>query len=136
PENRLISADWPGAAVAALRRALGDEVWVGFAQGCAGDVSPRFTRREQSFAEVERHGWLLAGAALTALGRLGGPAGGSLSRPLRLGARSRVVRLEARRLPSAEEAALQVESARARVAELEAAGASHAELRIAQTALQ
>lgn len=136
PENRLISADWPGAAVAALRRALGDDVWVGFAQGCAGDVSPRFTRREQSFAEVERHGWLLAGAALTALGQLGGPAGGSLSRPLRLGARSRVVRLEARRLPSAEEAALQVESARARVAELEAAGASHAELRIAQTALQ
>lgn len=136
PENRLISADWPGAGVAALQRALGDGVWVGFAQGCAGDVSARFTRRAQSFAEVERHGWLLAGAALTALGRLCGPAAGVGGRPVRLAARRQVVRLEPRRLPSPEEAARQVEAARARVAELQAAGASHAELRIAQTALQ
>ena len=135
PENRLITADWPGAAVAALQRALGDDVWVGFAQGCAGDVSARFTRRAQSFAEVERHGWLLAGAALSALGRLGGEAGAGCSAS-RLGARSRVVRLEPRRLPPPDEAARQVEAARARLAALEAAGAPHAQLRLAQTALQ
>lgn len=137
--NRLISADWPGAAVAALQRALGEDVWVGFAQGCAGDVSARFTRREQSFAEVERHGRLLAGAALSALGRLGGDAGAcgrAGSSAIGLGARSRVVRLEPRRLPSPEEAVRQVEAARARLAELEAAGAPHAQLRLAQTALQ
>lgn len=131
PENLLITADWPGAAVAALQRALGGGAWVGFAQGCAGDVSARFTRREQSFAEVERHGRLLAGAALSALGRLvpSGPV-------RRLGVRSRVVRLEPRPVPPPAEAARQVEAARARLAELEAAGAPHAEIRVAQTALQ
>ncbi|HET6738034.1 MAG TPA: hypothetical protein VFH76_03845, partial [Kribbella sp.] len=40
PENLKYSADWPGAARAALAPAV-----VGFLQGAAGDVSPRFTRQ-------------------------------------------------------------------------------------------
>jgi hypothetical protein len=55
PENMQYSADWPGAARTALAPAI-----VGFLQGAAGDVSPRFTRRGRGAAEVSRLGSLLA----------------------------------------------------------------------------
>ncbi|MER7246527.1 hypothetical protein [Kribbella sp. NPDC000426] len=55
PENMRYSADWPGAARAALAPAV-----VGFLQGAAGDVSPRFTRQGRGAAEVTRLGTLLA----------------------------------------------------------------------------
>ena len=66
PDNLLWSADWPGAARTAL--AGSDDVVVGYLQGAAGDVSPRFTRQGRGAAEVERLGGLLAaqvGDALT-----------------------------------------------------------------------
>lgn len=131
PENLLISADWPGAAVAALGRALGYPAWIGFAQGFSGDVSARFTRREQSFAEVERHGSLLAGRALEALGNLTGfsSAGG-------IGVRSRTVRLEPKQHPTRAEAEAAIAAAESRLAAVKAAGASPGEVRIAQTALE
>ncbi|WP_329004720.1 hypothetical protein OHA18_15180 [Kribbella sp. NBC_00709] len=55
PENMQYSADWPGATRAALAPAV-----VGFLQGAAGDVSPRFTRQGRGAAEVTRLGSLLA----------------------------------------------------------------------------
>ncbi len=51
PENLLWSADWPGAARAALAPAV-----VGYLQGAAGDVSPRFTRQGRGAAEITRLG--------------------------------------------------------------------------------
>jgi hypothetical protein len=69
-ENRLLSADFPGA----LRRAAepllaqsGLTPVVLFANGAAGDVSTRFTRFAQDYAEVERVGRGLAEAAVSAL---------------------------------------------------------------------
>jgi neutral ceramidase len=62
-ENLLLSADFPGAARSALRRIYPDTC-VQFTNGAAGDVSTRFTRRDQTFAEVHRLGLILAGAAL------------------------------------------------------------------------
>jgi hypothetical protein len=62
PENMQYSADWPGAARAALAPAV-----VGFLQGAAGDVSPRFTRQGRSAAEVTRLGNLLAARVREAL---------------------------------------------------------------------
>jgi hypothetical protein len=62
PENLRYSADWPGAARAALAPAV-----VGFLQGAAGDVSPRFTRQGRGAAEVTRLGNLLAGRVREAL---------------------------------------------------------------------
>lgn len=131
PENRLISADWPGAAVAMLGRALGRPTWVGFAQGAAGDVSARFVRREQTFAEVERIGSLLAGKALEMLGNI--PA---FSAEGGIGVRSRIVRLEPRQLPTRAEAEAAIAVAEERVATARANGASHGEQRLAQTALE
>ncbi|TCC40379.1 hypothetical protein [Kribbella speibonae] len=62
PENLQYSADWPGAARAALAPAV-----VGFLQGAAGDVSPRFTRQGRGAAEVARLGGLLASRVREAL---------------------------------------------------------------------
>lgn len=69
-ENRLLSADFPGA----LRRAIEAEVMqdgaspvVLFANGAAGDISTRFTRTAQDLGAVERVGNGLASAAISAL---------------------------------------------------------------------
>jgi hypothetical protein len=65
-DNRLISAEFPGAARQALMRQYPQLVWL-FMNGASGDISTRFTRRGQNFAEVERAGLLLAGAVLKAM---------------------------------------------------------------------
>jgi neutral ceramidase len=65
-DNRLISADFPGAARRALMCQYPDLVWL-FMNGASGDISTRFTRRGQDFSEVERSGLLLAGSVLKAI---------------------------------------------------------------------
>ncbi|MBI3910754.1 MAG: neutral/alkaline non-lysosomal ceramidase N-terminal domain-containing protein, partial [Armatimonadetes bacterium] len=63
-QNTGISAEWPGAACATLRQALGGECVPLFAQGCAGDINPR---RRGDFEVVRSVGRELAGAVLTAI---------------------------------------------------------------------
>jgi hypothetical protein len=69
-DNRLISADFPGALREALHVALdrgeGAPI-VLFVNGAAGDVSTRFTRCAQDAGEVSRVGAVLATAAAQAL---------------------------------------------------------------------
>jgi neutral ceramidase len=65
-DNRLISADFPGAARRALMCHYPDLVWL-FMNGASGDISTRFTRHGQDFSEVERSGLLLAGSVLKAI---------------------------------------------------------------------
>lgn len=70
-DSRLVSADFPGALRRSLRAALerdGHSPDVLFANGAAGDVSTRFTRKSQDVAEVERVGAGLAAATIAALG--------------------------------------------------------------------
>lgn len=70
PTNLEYSADYPGAARRVLRAGIeateGVETppVIAFLQGAAGDISTRFTRRSQTFAEVDRQGGVLAGALL------------------------------------------------------------------------
>jgi hypothetical protein len=69
-DNRLISADFPGALREALNVALdrhGRAAVVLFVNGAAGDVSTRFTRRAQDAGEVSQVGAALATAAVQAL---------------------------------------------------------------------
>ena len=61
PENRLASADF----VAGIEKHLNVDMAV-FLNGAAGDISTRFTRREQSFEECDRLAEI-AGAALNQL---------------------------------------------------------------------
>ena len=68
--NLEYSADFPAAtrsvAAAALLASQGVETppVLAFLQGAAGDVSTRFTRRGQDFAEMRRQGGILAGTVL------------------------------------------------------------------------
>jgi hypothetical protein len=70
PANLAYSADYPAAARRVLSAGLAatEDVEtppvVLFLQGAAGDVSTRFTRRSQTFAEANRQGGILAGALL------------------------------------------------------------------------
>jgi hypothetical protein len=69
-KNRRVSADFPGEMRRRLRERLGaPNLPVLYLNGAAGDVSTRFTRKDQSPDEVERVGSALAGAALEAMER-------------------------------------------------------------------
>ena len=82
-DNLDWSADWPGAMRRSLaggvadlrpfathdfaeRTFAGRPPTVAFLQGAAGDASPRFVRRAQTFGEVDRLGGLVAAGALSA----------------------------------------------------------------------
>jgi neutral ceramidase len=65
-QNLQISADFPGAARRALKTHFPACVFM-FTNGGSGDISTRFTRREQSFTEVDRMGLLLASGVLNAM---------------------------------------------------------------------
>lgn len=134
-DNLQWSADWPGAARRTLAAALatgrpfadGSESrsrtapTVAVVQGPAGDASPRFVRRAQSFGEVDRLGGLLAAHALEAL--LTTELAPELSP--RLVVRRATVTLPTRPLPSVAEArrlAAGAEAAWRAVATAEGAG--------------
>ncbi|GAA0574023.1 hypothetical protein HPO96_17005 [Kribbella sandramycini] len=121
PENLQWSADWPGAARAALEPAV-----VGFLQGAAGDVSPRFTRQGRGPAEVTRLGQLLAARVLESLSEPGlelPPAAPTIRRE--------TLTLPVRPIPSATDAAAIVRDAERAVH----GGAEEPSTRIAQTRL-
>ena len=110
PANLQWSADWPGAARAALRAALDPPPVIGFLQGAAGDVSTRFTRRADDFDEVARLG------ALVAVGMLEAIEGGGRPLDSDLQASTAIVTLARRELPSAEVAESAVADAAAALA--------------------
>jgi neutral ceramidase len=137
PQNRLISADLFGAARSALAQRMGGGVPVVAVNGACGDVSTRFTRRAQSFAEVERLGERLAASAYDALQRV---KCWSLFPETCLVA-SDVVTLPTRALPSMAEAveALQQTAATWQALQMatdNGAPVDHGQLRLARTALE
>ncbi|MBN9610807.1 MAG: hypothetical protein BGO26_00660 [Actinobacteria bacterium 69-20] len=67
PENMRWSADWVGAARRELRRQLGTELPVVFAQGAAGDVSTRLVRQGRRPEDVMRIGGAVADRLLATL---------------------------------------------------------------------
>ena len=67
-DNRLISADWPGAACSIVEKVVGDEVIVMMTNGASGNIHPMYLH--QSLADLERVGQVLGGAIITVLGQL------------------------------------------------------------------
>ncbi len=72
--NRLITADWPGAACRHLQSLLtagqgakGQGPWVAVAQGCCGDINPDYPK--DTFDEVDAKGHAVAEAAKRAVER-------------------------------------------------------------------
>jgi len=72
--NYLITADWPGQTCRHLQKLLAGDArtkgaapWVAVAQGCCGDVNPRFPR--DTFDQVEAKGRAVAEVAERAINR-------------------------------------------------------------------
>jgi len=126
PENLLITADYPGAAREALRRLYPDTIFL-YTNGASGDVSTRFTRREQTFAEVERMGRLLAGEVLKVMQSI------VVEETAVLGGSVEPVEFLFRPFPSEDQARQEAERLQAELEKLQSSGASHGELRRAMT---
>jgi neutral ceramidase len=127
--NRLISADLFGAAQRSAESATGAPC--AFVQGAAGDLSTRFTRREQSFAEVDRLGTLLAeaGVALAAGAKESATFHG-------LDRIERTLELPGKLLPDPDQARQEVREGRQRLSALRGGGSDAGTLRLAQTELE
>jgi neutral ceramidase len=69
PNNLAVSGDLIGAGVEALEAGTGATGRCAWAQGAAGDISTRSSRRERSPREAERLGLIVATAAERAVGR-------------------------------------------------------------------
>lgn len=128
-QNLFFSADYPGAVRAALRCIYPHTIFM-CTNGAAGDVSTRFTRRGQSYAEVERLGRILAGEVLKEMQLLVTQETASLD------AQVAMVEPKFRRFPSADEAQRDVERLQAELEALKAAGATHGEIRRATTRVE
>ena len=112
-DNLLISADWPGYAQRSIEGACPGAIAL-FAQGCCGDLNPH---PRGSFDIAERHGWVVAGAAIKASSL------SERSSDVALQYSSTTVRLPLADLPAPEEAEKAVQAAMARrEAEWETAG--------------
>lgn len=129
-DNLLYSADYPGAAVAALERSIGRGVVALFANGAAGDISTRFTRTASTFTEADRLGGELARAAMDVYDRI------SPHPATHLAFATRAVDLPPPPVPSPDIVAAQLEKARQDLSGAHGSGATHGEVRIARTAVQ
>ncbi|HEY45500.1 MAG: hypothetical protein AMJ88_14140 [Anaerolineae bacterium SM23_ 63] len=127
--NLLISADFPGAARTTLNKIFPETVFL-FTNGASGDVSTRFTRREQTFEEVERMGNILAGEVLKVMSSVATESPGDLMGFVEQ------VKLPIRPFPPIEEAEGTLQQLEAQLQELKNSGASHGDIRVATTRVQ
>ena len=128
-QNLFFSADYPGAARSALRKLYPDTVFL-YTNGASGDVSTRFTRREQSFAEVERMGRILAGETLKLMQTI-------VTVPtVKLSGQVSPVELNFRQFPPPDVAQRELERLQAELEALKARQAPHGEIRRAITRVE
>jgi Neutral/alkaline non-lysosomal ceramidase, N-terminal len=128
-QNLFFSADYPGAARSALRKIYPDTVFL-YTNGASGDISTRFTRRDQSFAEVERMGRILAGETLKLMQTI-------VPQPtVKLGGQVASVELKFRQFPPPDLAQRELERLQSELEALKAAQAPHGEIRKATTRVE
>lgn len=119
-ENTLVSADFPGAMRSAVARAFPDAVFL-YSMGTAGDQSPRYFRRGQTFEEADRFGSTLGQAVVAAVPGIAWEA------HARVALSTRRVELAVKEYPEPGVLAEKVTALRAREAELVAAGSPYTE---------
>jgi hypothetical protein len=127
--NLLISADFPGAARATLSKIHPETVFM-FTNGASGDVSTRYTRREQTFDEVQRFGNMLAGEVLKVMSNV------AMESQVDLVGQVEQVKLPIRPFPPIEEAEKTLRQLETQLQELKDSGASHGDIRVATTRVQ
>ncbi len=130
-DSLLVSSDFPGFARVTLEARL-PGVAVLYHTAPAGDQSPRYHVRGQTFAEAERLGNRLGEAVHRALTGL--PEAAFDAAPA-LGAARRFVDLPVRRFPSVAASERQLAEAVARFERLQRAGAGHGPVRTAECAV-
>ncbi len=127
--NLLYSADYPGAARANLRKIYPSTIFM-YTNGASGDVSTRFTRREQTFQEVERMGRILSGEVLKVMQTI-------TTHPASyLAAFVNPIELPFRAFPSQTEAEKELEELKNQLSSLKNSGAEHGEIRKATTRVE
>jgi neutral ceramidase len=125
-QNLWLSADFPGTARSALSLLYPKTVFL-YANGASGDVSTRFTRREQGFQEVERLGRILAGEVLKVMQTAtlcDVPVLGAVVEPASFARRPRM---------ELEDAERQLKTLQDQLETLRDAGAAHGDVRRAET---
>jgi hypothetical protein len=122
PDNRLVTADYPGYAVAALERLMGPGVVAMFTNGAAGDVNTGHSADlsalgypipGRTFERAERLGHILAGAVFS----IAHQAQWSEDAVVRTG--RRVLAIPSKELPSLADAEKELAASRDRLRELE-----------------
>jgi neutral ceramidase len=128
-QNLQYSADYPGATRALLHKIYPDTIFM-YTNGASGDVSTRFTRRDQSFNEVERMGYILAGEVLKVMLSI-------VTKPNPfITSRKASIELKFRPFPSAADASHELAQLKAKLDALKASGAAHGEIRKAITKVE
>ena len=128
-QNLLYSADYPGAARSTLQKIYPDTIFM-YTNGASGDISTRFTRRDQSFNEVERMGCILGGEVLKVMQTI------TTEPTLKLNARTAATELIFRPFPPFDKAQQEVERLQAELEALKAAGAAPGKIRKAVTRVE
>lgn len=123
-ENTLVSADFPGGMRTTVADAHPDAVFL-YSMGTAGDQSPRFFRKGQTFEEVERFGVILGNAVLETLDEL------RWVNEAQISLSSRVVELPVKGYDVPAVLAERVDEARENEKKLIAAGAPYTEVQTA-----
>jgi neutral ceramidase len=129
-ENYLVTRDFPGFMCDAVTRVHGGSVQVAYAQGAAGDISARWTRRATTFAEADRLGTMLAGEALRVLAMV------ESSPELKVRVLSRDFTVPTRRYPPVAEAEHRLAEATERLERLKVSGAPYGDVRTAYVSWQ
>jgi hypothetical protein len=130
-ESTLVSADFPHYVREEIRAALGGDPTVLYQTGPAGNQSPRYFVRAQTFEEAERLGRFVGGRAAAALTSI--PAVAFDADP-ELGGTLASVTLPARRMPSVAEAERLLAESVAEFERLKRGGAPHGPARTAECA--
>ncbi len=126
-DSSLVSADFPGMARRYLQqRLLGPDCPILYHTGPAGNQSPRYVTRENTFAEAERLGAILGQAVAQAIPEA------TCTSSLTLKAKQAQIDLPRRDFPSLAEAKEKLERAIRRLAEVQQSGASRQEVRTAE----
>lgn len=127
-DNYLYSADFVGYACEILKLSFGKNFVPLYLSGACAEVSTRFTRKNQTFQEAKRLGYMLGSKALFLLNSLGQEE--ELTEASSL---VREVQLPLRKLPPYNEALALLNEAKKEYELLKDSGASPAELRVAWT---
>ncbi|MBD3293445.1 MAG: hypothetical protein GF393_11010 [Armatimonadia bacterium] len=113
-DNYLLSADWPGAAQAAVE-AVHPDCTAMFAQGCCGDINA-VRSRPGTFEEVRSRGYEMAGAVISGMERA------ELLSEVEIAAASRTIEMPLQDPPPVDELEGEIAELREQHGEAEAAG--------------